>query len=56
MTVTEYRQRHPRCRYCKHAPIDIEFGIMFCEAKQKNVLFNALWCKLYEPKGMKRNG
>lgn len=45
MTVKEYRENHPRCRYCKH----FYHLFSFCYAKKKDIYINkAKRCPLYE--------
>ena len=50
MTVYEYREKNPNCRYCKYGKeVDLAY---YCEAKQKFVFFNkAKKCEVYQARG-----
>ncbi len=51
MTVKEYREKHPNCRYCKYS-FDCAMGIYYCEAKEKQIFFNkAKKCEVYQARG-----
>ena len=52
MTVNEYREKNPDCRYCKHGSIRIVDDLCMCKAKIKDIFFtrfSAKRCKIYEP-------
>lgn len=48
MTVTEYRQKHPKCKYCIHVTAyQLDFGTQYeCTAKMR-LAFGAKRCPLY---------
>lgn len=50
MTVYEYREKNPNCRYCKYGKeVDLAY---YCEAKQKFVFLNkAKKCEVYQARG-----
>lgn len=46
MTVEEYREKYPKCKYCKHYN---EYNLIIrCKAK-KSIAWCASECPLYEP-------
>lgn len=52
MTVKEYRENHPHCKFCKHANEGLY--TLYCYAKEKGIVFNkAKKCTLYEIKEYK---
>lgn len=45
MTVKEYREKHPKCKYCNHCN---KQNLKYCYAKEKRVHFNeAKKCPMY---------
>jgi hypothetical protein len=50
MTVKEYREKEPNCRYCKYSCY-LELGFYMCNAKEKFLLSNkAKKCEVYQAK------
>ena len=51
MTVEEYREKHPNCRYCKYS-FDVALFSYYCNAKEKYIVLNeAKKCEIYKAKG-----
>ena len=47
MTISEYREKHPKCKYCKYG-VDVMIGRCYCYAKRKRCFLNkARKCKVY---------
>lgn len=64
MNVTEWRNKHPRCRYCKYYNIwnpPTYSSIISCTAKDKYLrepmFFDArgMFCRLFESKEVKKD-
>lgn len=56
-TINEYRQKHKRCRTCKHLSEETECSeYVLCKAKQKTMstyfglALAGIFCSLYTPK------
>lgn len=50
MTVKEYREKMPNCKYCKYS-FDVALGVYYCNAKEKYIVFNkAKKCEVYQAK------
>ena len=52
MTVKEYREQKPNCRYCGYS-IDIALGVYYCRAKERYIACNkAKKCKVYKARSV----